>query len=1091
MFLINNGKECLNRVAMFPLFTLDTSFAPEQERKVLLDIYESTNGQNWFDRRGWASLANEKSHCSWYGITCHGNTSYVKTIVLAYNNLDGSLPSTIWKIRNLFSLCVVGNPNLHGRLDDFLFGNMTNLLSVGLTASSVGGYIPEDFSKLRKLQNFMACPMNGNGISGRLPHDIGNMTELRLLGLGGNNISGEIPRSISRLNKLWYLDLRNNPGTMYGRLSDLFSLSSLRQLFVSGIQLTGRMPRVLPKRFCYLVLPGNNISGTLPKTFKNNTNLRVLNVANNRLTGDIPGDLLSLPQLYMLDVSQNRFSSFNQGKAWPGDATVNESLSISLADNRNLSINFTSFIDLFRKFMEQGNDSPATLNVSLCGISSPIPDNVLYMERLSVCDLRGNNFFGPIPTFIGDFSFLTTFDISSNNLTGGFPAGIQNLVSLKNLDISGNPLMREGNGATSNTFQPDFYRMIKPHEANNFTCPEGRLTFNNGLIRVDPTFYEYKYCVCDEGFYGDKGLCKQCMKDGTCHRLAPGSAEDLRPSIMNISSGYWPSPDPVNATHLVKCPVKSACNPTGLCSCRLVTSPKDTRAPFKRPAVSSLTTKCHNSCICHQGNADRFCSRCKYGFYKLSGLCFQCRHGDSFYYYLFIPMFAASFLVLIWSYFYYNVRPTKWFAVTAVHFLLMLIMMLLEFLPAWFFKLNLVVFVLCMTSRGKAARSLISIAVFYIQTMDFMVSSVNVWPKKVIAAQSYLSSYWNLYFPALSCDLPSIFTPVGKFVFLLLLPVVCLSTVGAYFIIMLTMQRFCPNTRRMEQVHFKCRQTAFFCLSFSYFPIVKQTLSIVRPCHKDLNVLYMPSSPWIECTSDTYLKLTTLGIVSIVVYVIGFPLMVISLMLLFFPKRSSMSPEDRKKLDVWLGPIYLPYKPKYQAFFEVVMLLRRLILAIALSMIPSSSTLQTFVVWLVLMVSAIIHLILRPYETPPGRREGQTDSQHERLKLRGIFSENVFEPLVLFVISMSFMVLRFSTLDVNDTNFFVWFVMVVNTCVLIGLLGGILYRLASGIRVPGNANENGEQDDRFEEEANHHDEERRHLLRFGARCRYLSINNDP
>ena len=247
-----------------------------------------------------------------------------------------------------------------------------------------------------------------------------------------------------------------------------------------------------------------------------------------------------------------------------------------------------------------------------------------------------------------------------------------------------------------------------------------------------------------------------------------------------------------------------------------------------------------------------------------------------------------------------------------VHGMVLLVTMLLDFLPAGFFQLNLVVFVLCMTSRGETARSLISVAVFYIQTMDFMVSSANVWPKKVIAAQSYLSSYWNLYFPSLSCDLPSLFTPVGKFAFLLLLPVVCLSTVGAYFIIMLTMQRFRPNTRRMEQVHFKCRQTAFFCLSFSYFPIVKQTLSIVRPCHKDLNMLFMPSSPWIEsrieCTSETYLRLTTLGIVSIVVYLIGFPLMVISLMLLFFPKRSSMSPEDRQKLDVWLGPIYLPYK---------------------------------------------------------------------------------------------------------------------------------------------------------------------------------------
>ena len=1077
---------------MFPLYTLDTSFTPAQEKDVLLDIYSSTNGKQWYQTSGWNSSNNNTSHCTWYGITCHNDTSYVKAIVLAYNNLEGSLPNNIWKIRNLFSLCVPGNPRLRGHIGDFLFGNMTKLITVHFSASSISGDIPQEIVKMSNLQNFLGCIMKGNGLTGHLPEDIGNMTELRVLCLGGNKLTGQIPRSISKLRNLWYLDFRITPGMVHGNLSDILSIPSLTDLFISGVHLTGKMPHMMPQQLRYLVLPGNNISGEFTKIFPKHNSLEILNVANNQLTGDIPGELLLQNNTNMIDLSQNQFSSINNGQPWPENVTAPIRWYVSFAGNRNLSINFKSFLELFSgRRVDFTGRSPSIVNLSFCDIKSPVLANILYLEKMSTCDLKGNKLYGSVPDFYEDFSFLTYFDLSSNNLTGTLPAGIQNLISLQYFDISGNPFMRDENDATSNAYQPDFSKMARPPEADNFTCPEGRLTFNNGLIRLDPTFYEYKYCICDTGFYGDKGLCKQCMKDGTCQRWAPSLVEDLRPSIMNISSGYWPSPDPANATHLVKCPVKSACNPSGLCSCRLVTSPKDTRAPFKRPAVSSLTTTCDISCICHLGNTDRFCSRCKYGFYKLSGLCFQCRNGDSFYYYLFIPMFAASFLVLIWSYFYYNVRPAKWFAVTAVHFLLMLIMMLLEFLPAWFFKLNLVVFVLCMTSRGKAARSLISIAVFYIQTMDFMVSSVNVWPKKVIAAQSYLSSYWNLYFPALSCDLPSIFTPVGKFVFLLLLPVVCLSTVGAYFIIMLTMQRFCPNTRRMEQVHFKCRQTAFFCLSFSYFPIVKQTLSIVRPCHKDLNVLYMPSSPWIECTSDTYLKLTTLGIVSIVVYVIGFPLMVISLMLLFFPKRSSMSPEDRKKLDVWLGPIYLPYKPKYQAFFEVVMLLRRLILAIALSMIPSSSTLQTFVVWLVLMVSAIIHLILRPYDTQPGRREGEIDCQHERLKLKGIFSENVFEPLVLFVLSMSFMVLRFSTLDVNDTNFFVWFVMVVNTCVLIGLLGGILYRLAGKITVPGNTNENGEQDDRFEEEANSCNEERSHLLRSGSRCRYLSINNDP
>ena len=56
MFLNNEGHDCLKRFVLyqwtFPVLSYDFSFTPEQERNVLLDLYTSTNGQQWYESGG-------------------------------------------------------------------------------------------------------------------------------------------------------------------------------------------------------------------------------------------------------------------------------------------------------------------------------------------------------------------------------------------------------------------------------------------------------------------------------------------------------------------------------------------------------------------------------------------------------------------------------------------------------------------------------------------------------------------------------------------------------------------------------------------------------------------------------------------------------------------------------------------------------------------------------------------------------------------------------------------------------------------------------------------------------------------------------
>ena len=80
-----------------------------------------------------------------------------------------------------------------------------------------------------------------NQLSGEIPSQLGNLSNLERLHLHSNQLSGKIPSQLGNLSNLQYLYLHSNQ--LSGAIpSQLLNLSNLRALFLSSNQLTGCIP---------------------------------------------------------------------------------------------------------------------------------------------------------------------------------------------------------------------------------------------------------------------------------------------------------------------------------------------------------------------------------------------------------------------------------------------------------------------------------------------------------------------------------------------------------------------------------------------------------------------------------------------------------------------------------------------------------------------------------------------------------------------------------------------------------------------------------------------------------------------------------
>ncbi|PHU01668.1 putative leucine-rich repeat receptor-like protein kinase [Capsicum chinense] len=151
--------------------------------------------------------------------------------------------------------------------------------------------------------------VNRNNLSGTIPPEIGNFTNLIYLDLSINQISGKIPPqigSLARLHTLYIFD-NNLNGSI---LEEIGYLSSLTGLALSTNSLNGSIPASLGnlKNLNYLELFNNQLSNPIPSELENLKNLTNLGLFNNQLSGPIPSELGNLKNLNDLGLSNNQLS---------------------------------------------------------------------------------------------------------------------------------------------------------------------------------------------------------------------------------------------------------------------------------------------------------------------------------------------------------------------------------------------------------------------------------------------------------------------------------------------------------------------------------------------------------------------------------------------------------------------------------------------------------------------------------------------------------------------------------------------------------------------------------------------------------------
>jgi len=351
--------------------------------------------------------------------SCAQNDSLA--LVALYNSADGPNWSGAWNLNVPVSSWSGVGLNANGCVS-----------SLNLQFKQLSGNIPPELGNLSELTNLN---MRSNQLTGSLPSTLGNLSKLTSLNLFSNQISGSIPVELGNLSNLVSIHLYNN-------------------------QLSGNLPAELGNlsNLAFLNLHNNQLTGTIPSSFGNLSSLLYLRLYNNQMVGCYSQNLQNI--CAQLNSTSNDISNGNNFTAsWSnfcnsgtGQCTTatgcsyTDSLTLVTLYNTTNGANWTNSWNLnqsMNNWYGVGLNAEGCvnyLNLNNNNLSGSIPSDLGNLSKLNSLQLRRNQLTGSIPSALGNLSNLTFLNLFDNQLSGSIPSQLGNLSNLTFLNLSTNQL---------------------------------------------------------------------------------------------------------------------------------------------------------------------------------------------------------------------------------------------------------------------------------------------------------------------------------------------------------------------------------------------------------------------------------------------------------------------------------------------------------------------------------------------------------------------------------------------------------------------------------------------------------------------------